>query len=97
MHLDTVNVAACSASDCLQWGCMAKAHRFRDQVALALPNGGTGNAAHQFRGNFEHSKDDMDCVLVFDGHSFSLQALAGRINNLRSRLSTCLLAFSLCK
>lgn len=55
----------------------------RSEVALALPNGSTGSAAHQFRGNFEHSKDDMDCVLVFDGHGFSLEALAGRINNLR--------------
>lgn len=55
------------------------------QVALALPNGNSDMAQgeHQFCGNFEHSKDDMDCVLLFDGRSFRMEALAGRINNLR--------------
>lgn len=55
------------------------------QVALALPssNGNGGQVEHQFCGTFEHSKDDMDCVLLFDGRSFRMEALAGRINNLK--------------
>ena len=55
------------------------------QVALALPsgNGNGGQVEHQFCGTFEHSKDDMDCVLLFDGRSFRMEALAGRINNIK--------------
>lgn len=53
-------------------------------MALTLPNSNAGQPDQQFRGNFEHSKDDMDCVLLFDGSSFRLEALAGRINSVRS-------------
>lgn len=53
-------------------------------MALTLPNSNAGQPDQQFRGNFEHSKDEMDCVLLFDGSSFRLEALAGRVNGVRS-------------
>lgn len=48
------------------------------QVVLSLPNArqGTGGPSDvQFAGTLEPCKDDMDCVLLFDGASFRLETI----------------------
>jgi hypothetical protein len=36
-----------------------------------------------FKGHYEASKDDCDCVAIFDGTSFTLEQAAGQVKSLR--------------
>lgn len=53
------------------------------QATLSLPNSKASQGHVQFEGTLEHGKDGVDCVLVFEGGSCRLEALAGHVNNLR--------------
>lgn len=39
-----------------------------------------------FHGTYEASKDDLDCVAIFDGHHWRLELLPGVVNHLRYKL-----------
>ena len=50
---------------------------------MQIPNTQVGAAPMTFRGQFEPSKDDCDCVAIFDGTSFRLERAAGQVKSLR--------------
>ena len=53
------------------------------QVTLKLPNAQAAAAPVEFRGQHEASRDDLDCVAVFDGSSFTIEQVTGQVKNLR--------------
>ena len=53
------------------------------QVTLKLPNSKPGAAPVEFRGQHEASRDEFDCVAVFDGSTFTVERVTGQVKNLR--------------
>lgn len=49
------------------------------QVSVQLPNSSTGAVDLGFQGKFEPSRDDLDCVAVFDGTTFHLELMSGSV------------------
>lgn len=50
---------------------------------MQLPSAKVLQAAVRFEGALVHGKDGMDCVLVCDGHGFTVEALAGHVHDIR--------------
>ena len=50
-----------------------------NDVLLEYPSNLPSGAPVVFRGNFEPSRDDLDCVLIFDGTGFRLERQAGTV------------------
>lgn len=48
-----------------------------------LPNALVGAMPVEFRGQHEASRDELDCIAVFDGSTFTIELVTGQVKNLR--------------
>lgn len=48
-------------------------------MSVHLPNNNNGDLDVLLSGKFEPSRDELDCIAVFDGTGFRLEVLAGQM------------------
>lgn len=68
------------------------------QVVVQLPDAASPSADITFSGRYEATRDDLDCVAVFDGSEWRLELVQGLVKTLKTdryatsdpRLLTCI-------